>query len=136
MLAGVLLATAAEAAGRLEISQAWIRAAAPGAMMRAGYATLHNAGDAPLTIVGADSTDFGDVSLHETVEENGVERMHPLGRLVIAPGASVVFAPGGRHFMLMRPQRELRSGDAAQIHIATDSGAGAMATFVVRDAEP
>lgn len=127
---------AAQAAGRLEVSGAWIRTAPPGAMMLAGYATLRNSGDAPLTVTGADSEAFGDVSLHESVEVDGVARMKALGPVEIAPGASVVLAPGGKHLMLMRPKRALASGESIKIHIATASGEGASADFVVRDAVP
>jgi copper(I)-binding protein len=130
------IAGQAMAAGRLVVERAWIRAAPPGAVMLAGYASLRNAGDAPLTVTGADSADFGAVSLHQSIEENGVERMHPLGKIDIAPGASVEFAPGGRHFMLMRPRRELQSGDMVKIHIATDAGDDATVNFVVRDSVP
>jgi len=130
------LAANATAAGHLVIEHAWIRTAPPGVMMLAGYATLRNAGDAPITVTGADSADFGDVSLHQTIEENGVERMRPLGHIEIAPGASVEFAPGARHFMLMRPKRELKQGDSVEIHISTSAGDGANAEFVVGDAAP
>jgi copper(I)-binding protein len=129
-------ATSAHAAGRLVIEQAWIRVAPPGAMMLAGYATLRNDGDASLMLTTAESADFGSVSLHQTVAENGVERMRPLDRLVIAPGARVEFSPGGKHFMLMQPAHELKSGDKVKIHIATDAGDGATAEFVVRDEAP
>ena len=136
LLACALVPSTAHAAGRVEVSQAWIRAAPPGAMMLAGYAILRNSGDAPVTVAGADSADFGDVSLHRSVEENGVERMRPLGKVSIAPGASVTFAPGGNHFMLMRPVRELKPGDTVRIHIIAEAGEGAMADFVVRNSEP
>lgn len=136
LLAGALYCNAAQAAGRLEIDQAWIRSAPPGAMMLAGYAILRNSGDARLTVTGAQSTDFGEVSLHQSIEENGVEHMRPLGKVSIAPGASVTFAPGGKHLMLMRPVRGLRSGDAVRIQIATESGEGATADFTVRDSAP
>jgi copper(I)-binding protein len=126
----------AHAAGRLQIVDAWIRTAPPGAMMLAGYATLRNAGDAPLTVVGADSTAFADVSLHESVEADGVARMRALGAIEIAPGASVVLAPGGKHLMLMRPKGESAAGTKVKIHIATQAGEGAVADFVVRDAAP
>jgi copper(I)-binding protein len=126
----------AGAAGKLVVEHAWIRAAPPGAMMLAGYAILRDAGDAPLIVTGADSADFGDVSLHQSVEENGIERMRPLGRVEIAPGASVEFAPGGRHFMLMRPARALKSGDKVKIHISTETGEGAVVEFSVRDEKP
>jgi len=136
-IVGWLLTTAtaanATAAGRLVVEQAWIRAAPPGAMMLAGYASLRNAGDSALTVTGAASADFAEVSIHLSVEENGVERMQPLGHIDIAPGASVEFAPGGRHFMLMQPRRDLKVGDKVKIHIDTEAGDGAAAEFSVRN---
>ena len=104
--------------------------------MLAGYATLRNLGDASLMIVGAQSQDFGDVSLHQSVEENGVERMRPLDEIEIGQGASVMFAPGGKHFMLMQPKHELHVGDRVKIHISTNSGDGTDAEFVVRERAP
>ena len=127
---------AASAAGRLEVTGAWIRTAPPGAMMLAGYATLRNTGDAPLTVIGADSEAFGDVSLHESIEIDGVARMSALGSIEIAAGASVVLAPGGKHLMLMRPKGEPKSGGSIKIHIAAKPGEGTTANFVVRDAAP
>lgn len=132
----LLLALNGHAAGRLVVEHAWIRTAPPGAMMLAGYATLRNAGDAPLRVIGAESRDFGDVSLHESIVENGMERMRPLGELTIAPGAHVEFAPGGKHLMLMRPKRELKAGDSVTVHISTSAGGGADGDFAVRDEGP
>jgi len=126
----------ASAAGRALVEQGWIRAAPPAALMLAGYAILRNAGDAPVTVTGANSADFGEVSLHRSVEENGIERMLPLGRFDIAPGASVEFAPGGRHFMLMHPKRDLKIGDRVKIHIDTESGDGATAEFTLLEQAP
>lgn len=137
---GLLLAIAtaanATAAGRLVVERAWIRTAPPRTMMLAGYAILRNTGDAPLAVTGAQSADFGDVSLHRSAAENGVERMLPLGRFDIAPGAGVEFAPGGRHFMLMQPVRALHVGDKVKIHIDTEAGEGATAEFTLRDEPP
>ncbi|MFT3790009.1 MAG: copper chaperone PCu(A)C [Rudaea sp.] len=127
---------AAFAAGRLEIAGAWIRTAPPGAMMLAGYATLRNTGDAPLIVTGAGSDAFGDVSLHGSVSVDGVERMQALGEVEIAPGASVVLAPGGKHLMLMRPKGGIEVGESIKIHFATKSGEGVAADFVVHDSAP
>lgn len=124
------------AAGHLVVEQAWIRAAPPGAAMLAGYATLKNAGDTPVVVTGASSVDFDDVSLHESISVNGVERMRPLGDVTIVPGASIAFAPGGKHFMLMDAKREPRPGDAVKIHIATRSGPGVDVVFAVRETAP
>ena len=129
-------ADSAMAAGKLAIEQSWIRAAPPGAMMLAGYAVLHNTGDEQLTVTGASSTDFAEVSLHESVAENGVERMRPLGDVSMAPGASVAFIPGGKHFMLMRPKRKLDAGAVVEVHISTASGEGTTAKFRVEEESP
>lgn len=136
LLSALATGQTALAAGRLEIEGAWIRTAPPGAMMLAGYATLRNTGDAPLTVAAASSEAFGDVSLHESVEVDGVARMKALGAIDIAPGASVVLAPGGKHLMLMHPKHEIKVGESIKIHVATKSGEDASADFVVRDAAP
>lgn len=140
MTASILLTLAAcqtaWAGGRLEIRDAWIRTAPPGAKMLAGYATLRNAGDAPLTVTAASSEAFGGVTLHETVEVDGVARMRALGEVEIAPGASVAFAPGGKHFMLMQPKGAVAAGSRVKIHVETKPGDGASADFVVRDGAP
>jgi len=135
-VAALLMATHVSAAGRLVIEHAWIRAAPPTALMLAGYAILRNDGDAPLTVNTADSADFADVQLHQTVTEQGMEQMRPTGKFEIAPGKSVEFSPGGKHFMLVRPKRELASGASVKIHISTTDGGGATADFVVADAAP
>jgi copper(I)-binding protein len=132
----MLVAASAHAAGRLEVGKAWIRLAPPGATMLAGYATLRNIGDAPLAVVAADSEDFGDVSLHRSVESNGVSRMEPVTKLELTPGKSQVLEPGGYHLMLMRARRELKAGDVVKIHLATEKGPGLEALFVVRESAP
>ena len=136
LLSGLAVSQIASAAGHLEIEGAWIRTAPPGSMMLAGYATLRNSGDAPVTVTGASSEAFGDVSLHESVEVDGVARMKAIGAVEIAPGATMLLAPGGKHLMLMRPKHDIEAGQKITIRIATKSGDGAGAEFVVRDSAP
>jgi copper(I)-binding protein len=126
----------AAAAGRLVVEKAWIRAAPPGATMLAGYAILRNAGDAAVVVSGVASDAFGAAALHETVEVDGVERMRALGPVEIAPGATVVLAPGGRHLMLMRPRQPVAAGASAKVHFDTNQAGGADADFVVREEAP
>ena len=38
--------------------------------------------------------------MHETETTDGVSRMRPLERLIVAPGQTVTLAPGGKHLML------------------------------------
>ena len=100
-------APCALAAGQLGVSNAWIPQAPPGVDMLAGYLTLKNSGDAPVSILAAQSDRFLTVTVHQTVIENGVSRMRELNHLEIAPGEEVKFAPGGLHLMLMQPRREV-----------------------------
>ena len=136
IFAAMLLAGQVQAAGLLKVERAWIRTAPPGATMLAGYAVLHNGGDAPVIVHGASSPDFGAVSIHETIEVDAVERMQPLEQVEIAPGASVTFAPGGKHFMLMRPSQTLASGTVVKVHLDTNDSNGVDASFVVSEDAP
>lgn len=134
LLLAALLPAAASAAGRLVVENAWIRTAPPAAPMRAGYATLRNAGDAPLQIRSAHSAAFGDVSLHATQIENGVARMRELDGLSLAPGESAVLEPGGKHLMLMQPRGELGVGAKAVVTFEIDNGSSTDVEFSVREA--
>ena len=136
IFAAMLLAGQVQAAGLLKVERAWIRTAPPGAAMLAGYAVLHNGGDAPVIVHGASSPDFGSVSLHETIEVDAVERMQPIEQVEVAPGTSVTFAPGGKHFMLMRPSHSMASGAAVTVHLETNDSNGVDASFVVSEDEP
>ncbi|MFZ2236379.1 MAG: copper chaperone PCu(A)C [Dokdonella sp.] len=124
------------AADKLEIRDAWIRSAPPSAMMLAGYATLHNAGDAPITVSAVKAEGFDETSLHETVMVGDVSQMRAIGDLVIAPGASVAFAPGGKHIMLMQPTKSPKPGDHVAITFSFADGGKQSADFVIRDAAP
>jgi copper(I)-binding protein len=128
-----LMAGNAAAAGHLVVENGWIRTAPPGSAMLAGYATLHNIGDAPVTVTGADSADFGSVSLHKSSNTNGMEHMQALGDITIGAGQRVTFAPGGSHFMLMQPKKDLRADESVPIHIVTKDADSTIGIFVVRD---
>ena len=109
-----LIGTAPACAG-LEVRDAWIREAPPGAGMTAGYAQLLNRGSATLRIDGATSGFFGDASLHRTTLVNGSYVMEPVPVLEIPAGASVLLAPNGLHLMLMQPSRPLRAGERVPV---------------------
>ena len=127
-----LVPLAAGAAGTLVVADAWIPEAPPGMSMHAGYATLSNAGDAPLTIQGAASAQYGDVSIHETVVVDGVSKMRALDEITLAPGAEVKLAPGGRHLMLMQPVSAPATGSEVGIDFILADGRRITASFAVR----
>jgi len=117
----VFAAGSAHSEGRLAVHDAWVRAMPPGAPMAAGYATLSNDGDAPVTILTAQSDSYRNVTLHETLVSGDVAKMREIHRLVVAPGATIKLEPGGRHLMLMSPRHDVVAGDKVGI------------TFLLRD---
>jgi len=105
----------AHAEGKLGVYDAWIRAAPPGTEMLAGYATLKNTGDAPISILTVQSDTFRQSSIHETLIERGMVRMRESPRIDLQPGASVVMKPGGAHIMLMYPRHPVAIGDKVEM---------------------
>ena len=69
----------------------------------AGYLTLSNNTTQAITITRVTSSEFASVEMHESVIEDGIARMIPLGDLTVHAGESVTFEPGGKHLMLMQP---------------------------------
>jgi copper(I)-binding protein len=119
----LLAASSAFANGKLGVTDAWIRVGPPGASMVAGYATLKNEGDAPVSVLTVQSDTFRDASIHETVMTNDVARMRELHRLNLEPGESVKLEPGGKHLMLMQPRHDIAVGQHVEV------------TFLLRDGQ-
>jgi copper(I)-binding protein len=137
LLAASATACAAPAAPCAPVlDSAWIRAALPGSTTLAGYAVVRNGCAAPVSIVGADGADFAGVSIHATIEEGGMSHMREAGPLVVAPGTTLRFAPGGSHLMLMQPRRALPEGATTRIALVLADGRRLAADFVVRRDAP
>lgn len=114
-VATLLSAATAHAGGKLGVYDAWIRTAPPGSTTLAGYATLTNTGDAPLSVLTVQSEAFRQSSIHETILERGIAKMHELPRVDLAPGATITMKPGGAHLMLTEPRHPIVAGEKAQI---------------------
>jgi copper(I)-binding protein len=120
---------------RLEIKNAWVRAAPPMSMQLAGYASLENHCGQAIAVSSISSRDFGMAMAHETVVENGISKMRHMDALTVPAKGSIAFTPGGRHLMLMMPARELKVGDKVSLTFALANGGEVVAEFpVLRDA--
>ena len=100
--------------------------------MLAGFGRIRNACDAPVTIVGASSPSFGDVSVHETSIVEGVSRMRAVPALRIDAGDDATLKPGGLHLMLMQPRGVLTPGDSVQVEFQLENGGVLSGEFEVR----
>ncbi len=112
-------------------SNAWIRAGAAGATT-GGYATIHNPRDTALQIVGATSAVADTVELHETMEHDGLVHMAPQLALDVPTSDSVVFAPGGKHFMLRGLRRALVIGEPITVQLQFGDGTSLSFAATVR----
>lgn len=115
----------------LKVDSAWIRVAPGNASVLAGYAVLSNVGSKPLGVVSAQSAAFAKVEMHESLTENGIAKMRPVKGLVIPAGGKQLFAPGGKHFMLIDPKATLRSGDVVAVKLKDSTGCETAVDFKV-----
>lgn len=118
------------------VKAAWVRLPPVAMPMMAGFGRIENPCKAPVSIVGAESLAFDDVSLHETREENGVSRMREVVALPIAPGKAAELKPGGLHLMLHGPYQPLAAGEKVVITLKLADGRSLPAQFEVRKSAP
>ena len=78
-------AAAATPAATITVSDAWVRWL-PANLPAGGYVTLKNTGTRVQVLTGATSPDFAEVSLHQSVQRDGVSQMQPVSRVAIPPG--------------------------------------------------
>lgn len=130
-LASLVATLSAAAPPSLSAADAWVRVI-PGAEVAAAYLTLHNGGSAPVTIVGVRSPLAGMAMIHETQLTGTQSSMRARAQLVVAPGGSVAFAPGGLHVMLQQLTRVLQPGDEVPLVLLLEGGGTLTVTARVR----
>lgn len=125
LLAAALVACGAEEQPPLVASD--VSVSGPMPRMKAGYMTLTNNSDEAITITRVSSPQFGRAEIHETVIEDDIARMRPVGELTIDAGGSVRLERGGMHLMLMQPvdspesvSLNLYSGDTPLLSVQAD----------------
>ncbi|CAO1660032.1 copper chaperone PCu(A)C [Halomonas sp. NPDC076908] len=108
-------------AADLQISDARIRLL-PGDIPAAGYFTLTNTGETGTTLIGADSSAFDNVTIHQSVSQDGISSMQHVEQLTVAAGELVELAPGGYHLMLIKRKHPIAVGDEIEVTLLLDNG--------------
>lgn len=119
-----------------QVEQGWVRPPPVAMPMMAGFASIRNPCPAAIAVVSVSSPSFAEVSIHETREIDGVNRMREVERLEVAAGQSVELKPGGLHLMLFRPYSTLKEGDKLAIIVKLADGREIPAEFEVRKPKP
>lgn len=99
-MAIMLSGCTADAGPTLRLQEARVRALIPGQDKTVAYFELTNRGPATTTLIGAESDFSRAIELHTTTLIDGIMRMRRLNDVVIKPGKTVSFQPGGNHLML------------------------------------
>ena len=95
----------------VHVEDAWSLPLPPTSVNGAAYLTVHNRGPGADRLLDAESDIAGKVELHSHVIQDGQMSMMRLNGIDLAPDASVVFAPGGMHVMLLGLTKPLVRGE-------------------------
>ena len=76
----------------------------------AGYFTVTNNGDTADSLIGVEA-DFPRVMMHTTVVQDGVASMMHTDAVILEPGQTVTFEPGGLHIMFMGLSEPMTEGE-------------------------
>ncbi len=116
----------------IQVENAWVREAPPGAQMMAAYMTLKNTGSSDVTLENITSPAFRMVMLHKSVIVDGVARMSHQDSLPIPAGTSVALEPGSFHLMMPAPEQRLHSGDQVEFNLRFADGRTVQVQATVR----
>jgi periplasmic copper chaperone A len=117
--------------GDITIDKAWSRATPKGAAVGVGYLVIHNHGAAPDKLIGG-VADFGNVSVHEMSNDNGVMRMRELtSGLEIPANGEVALTPGGYHIMFTGLKQPLKKGESVKASLTFEHAGTIAVDFAV-----
>jgi copper(I)-binding protein len=113
-------------AAEAQVDNARLRALLPGQNKTAGYFNIVNNGHQTITLVGATSSAAQAIEIHQIVHDGNIVRMRRVESVVVAPGETVRFEPGGLHLMLFRVSALT---EQTQIQLLTRGGEQIKAVF-------
>ena len=130
LLVCLVSATHSRAADGIAVRDAWSRTTPPGTTVGAAYFVIVNRGarDRLLRI----STPIAErAELHVSAMVGGMMTMKPLEMVEIERNATVTFAPGGRHVMLIGLQRPIKAGDKIPLTLTFEKSGPVQTTVPV-----
>jgi len=105
------------------VMNAWVREAVPESPVLGGYLTLVNGSQQAVTLERIESSQFDSIEIHKMGEVDGMMQMQRIDELTLDVGSSVVLKPGGKHLMMMGPERDLVTGDNVEVVFHFTNGA-------------
>ncbi len=111
----LLICFNANAANSLNVTDAWIAEAPPGASVMAGYMKIENPSSTDIDIVSVSSPSFKQIEMHQSKESDGFAKMLPQKKLTIPAHGNLILTSGSYHLMLIKPEKWFKQGDSINV---------------------
>ena len=119
-VAGMLFALSAFAAQEVTVSNAWVRATAPGQGSAAASMDVTSARDAKLVAVTVGKDVADSAELHIMKHEDGMMVMRRVDSFALPAGHKVVLGPSD-HIMLIGLKHQLKAGDSVPLKLTIET---------------
>jgi copper(I)-binding protein len=129
------IAVASAQAPALIVKSAWARKT-PGSDVAGVYLSLTNTTPKPVIVIGVQSPMAAHAMVHESSVSNGQSQMRMKEKVVIAPGKTVAFAPGGTHVMLSGLKGGVTVGQNVPLVLLLADGSKVAVAAVVKPLVP
>lgn len=106
----------------LVVEAGYVRGLPPGVANTAAYMTLRNSGTTDVVLTGATTPIAGSVTLHSTMDHEGMLHMMPLESVRIPSGGALLLESGGTHLMLENLQQMPAPGTDVQLTLQFADG--------------
>ena len=127
-----LMLYAGSAWSQVEVSDAWMRATAPGQKTAAGYMIIRNKSAQPERLVGGSSQAAAKLETHVSIKDGDIMRMREVKSYDIPAKGSFELKPNGSHLMLVDLKRPLKEGDKVPVVLKFEKSGEVKVDFEVR----
>ena len=132
LCAAALLAGCA-GAGRVTVTDAWVRASPSAGQATGAYLVIKNAGQTDDRLLSVASDVSEKAEMHEMKDVDGMMEMSPVESIAAPAGGRAELKPGGLHIMLVGLKRELKAGDKVTLTLTFEEAGAIQVTAEVRD---
>lgn len=119
-----LLLLGCQQQAELQIDDAWIKAAPPGADVMVGYARIVNNSKTDYLLTNASSEHFRAIEMHTMSMREGRMRMRRLDVIELTAGHRLELKSGGKHFMLFGPKQRFEPGETLNFDLEFSAADG------------
>lgn len=113
------------------VTNATVRLLPPGVPNTAAYFSIQNHSDTRQILIGASAGFANKAEIHNHILVNDMMSMQQQSEVLIPPGESVQFSPGGLHIMLFGLKQPLHEGQTVTFTLLTKEGESIIITAKV-----